>query len=117
MSDATADLIELRIAKLSAWIDGSYPADLDPEAHIRRRVDKLMEEVGEVGEAVGGMFGENPRKGFTHTRADVLAELLDVMVTAAGAYESLTGNKGTAMQALDTHVRRLLVRVGLEEES
>lgn len=103
------------ISTLSAWIDGSYPPEMiGTELHTRRRVDKLMEETGEVGQAVGGFYGENPRKGQTHTRSDILSELLDVAVTALGAYESLTGNTGEAMDDLEIHMRRLLSRVGLE---
>lgn len=108
------DDIGTKIAELSEWIDGSYPESLiGTELHVRRRVDKLMEESGEVGQAVGGWFGENPRKGVTHTRADVLAELLDVAVTALGAYESLTGNAGSSIPALDAKLNMILERAGL----
>lgn len=103
-----------KIAVLSEWIDSSYPEDMiGTELHTRRRVDKLMEEAGEVGQAVGGFYGENPRKGITHSRADILAELLDVAVTALGAYESLTGNSGASGPALDAKMDGLLERVGL----
>jgi hypothetical protein len=102
------------LATLSEWIDSSYPETMiGSELHIRRRIDKLMEESGEVGQAVGGWFGENPRKGITHTRTDVLGELLDVAVTALGAYESLTGNTGGSMDALEEKMRGLLKRVDL----
>lgn len=108
-----ADAFE-KIATLSEWIDQSYPPDmLGTELHVRRRVDKLMEETGEVGQAVGGWYGENPRKGVTHNRAHVLAELLDVAVTALGTYESLTGNTGLSGPALDAKMTGLLERVGL----
>ncbi len=104
-----------KIAKLSRWIDESPGyANLGAELHARRRIDKLMEEVGEVGEALGGWFAENPRKGRTHSGDDVLAELLDVMVTAAGAFESLTGNRGIVVERLDEHMTKLLGRAGLE---
>ncbi|MGW4890812.1 MazG-like family protein [Kitasatospora sp. NPDC004240] len=43
---------------------------------------KLAEESGEVAEAAIGMLGLNPRKGFSHTLDDVLAEACDVAVTA-----------------------------------
>jgi NTP pyrophosphatase (non-canonical NTP hydrolase) len=99
-------------ARLSAWIDASY-GEIHSEVHARRRVDKLMEECGEVGQALGGWFGENPRKGVTHTREDVLKELLDVALTALGAWESLTGNTGGSGNALQEHVVSRLARVGL----
>ena len=114
--EVTAE-IGTKIAELSEWIDGSYPESLiGTELHVRRRVDKLMEESGEVGQAVGGWFGENPRKGVTHTRADVLAELLDVAVTALGAYESLTGNAGSSIPALDAKLNMILERAGLSAD-
>lgn len=107
---STAD----KIAALSRWIDGSPGyTDLDPELHARRRIDKLMEEVGEVGQALGGWVGENPRKGVTHSLDDVLAELLDVAVTALGAWESLTENTGQSLSALDDKMDGLLKRVGI----
>lgn len=112
-AEVAATSLSQKVATLSRWIDDSYPKGLHTEIHVRRRVDKLMEEVGEVGQAVGGWFGENPRKGFTHVKSDVLSELLDVMVTAAGAWESLNGNAGTVVDALDTHMSKLLERVGL----
>jgi NTP pyrophosphatase (non-canonical NTP hydrolase) len=106
-----------KIAELSEWIDSSYPREMiGTELHTRRRVDKLMEEAGEVGQAVGGLYGENPRKGITHTHIDVLNELLDVAVTALGAYESMTGNSGVSLQALYHKMDFLLQRVGLREK-
>lgn len=103
--------IATKLADLSEWIDGSYPEEMiGTELHVRRRTGKIMEESGEVGEAVGGWFGENPRKGITHTRADVLGELLDVAVTALGAYESLTGNTGCSVPALDAKLDMILER-------
>ncbi|WP_111026743.1 MazG-like family protein [Curtobacterium sp. MCBD17_040] len=81
-------------ARLSTWIDASYPSDLPPELVARRRIRKLVEEVGEAGAALCGAVGENPRKGVTHTFDDVKGELLDVAVTALGALEHLDGNRG-----------------------
>lgn len=105
------------VARLSAWIDGSYPADIDPELHLRRRIDKLMEEVGETGQALGGYTGENPRKGVTHSREDVMAELLDVAVTALGAWEHMDGNRGRSGHHLSLKLWGVLARVGLNAES
>lgn len=104
------------LSRLSGWIDGSYPATLDTEVHLRRRIDKLMEEVGEVGQALGGMTGENPRKGFTHSREHVMKELLDVAVTALGAWEHMDENQGRSEAALEVHLDGLLTRVNLGAE-
>lgn len=70
---------------ISDLIDSTYPPDLDREAWAWRRVMKVAEEVGEVNEAMLGWFGENPRKGHTHTSEDVRRELLDVALAALAA--------------------------------
>lgn len=106
-----------KIAALSAFIDSSYPEEiLYTELHLRRRTDKLIEEVGEVMEVVSGSSGENPRKGVTHQLDEILPELLDVAVTALGAYESLTGNYGLSVMDLNEHMDKLLARVGINIE-
>lgn len=106
-----------KIRTLSAWIDNSYPEEMiGTELHARRRIDKLMEEVGEVGQALGGWSGENPRKGITHTRDDVLDELLDVAITALGAYSALTRHEGDVLYALDLKLDFVLDRAGLVPE-
>jgi len=104
------------VRRLSGWIDESYPVGIDPELHLRRRIGKLMEEAGEVAKALGGYTGENPRKGFTHTREDVMKELLDVAVTALGAWEHMDGNRGNAPLAVTVHLDFLLNRAGLGAE-
>lgn len=43
---------------------------------------KVAEEAGEAAEAYIGLYGLNPRKGFTHSRDDVADELADVAITA-----------------------------------
>jgi NTP pyrophosphatase (non-canonical NTP hydrolase) len=89
---------------------------MHPELVLRRRIDKLMEEVGETGQALGGYTGENPRKGVTHTADDVKSELLDVAVTALGAWEHMDGNRGRAGLALAVKLDDLLDRVKLGAE-
>ncbi|MEU8818378.1 hypothetical protein [Actinoplanes sp. NPDC048796] len=53
------------------------------------RILKVTEEAGEAAAAWIGMLGQNPRKGVTHTRDDVAAELADVAFTALVAIASL----------------------------
>lgn len=103
------------ITAMSKLIDGSYPPEVlaVPELHQRRRIDKIAEEYGEAIQAFGGVYGENPRKGVTHTIADVLTELLDAASAALGAYESLTGNQGIAMPALAAHCTMRQARLEL----
>src|SRR5690625_2974981 len=69
------------ISDLSEWIDEAN-SQLPPEAATWARLAKITEEAGEVVAAHIGATGQNPRKGVTHTRADVEEELLDVALTA-----------------------------------
>ncbi|WUH94583.1 MazG-like family protein [Streptomyces sp. NBC_00433] len=81
------------IARLVAWLDannGRTPQE------ITLRLLKLSEETGEVAQAWIGTLGQNPRKGTTHTREDVVDELCDVIVTAMVAMTSITDTPGDA---------------------
>lgn len=91
------------LAELSRWIDSAQGAR-DIEAITWGRLAKVAEESGEVIAAWIGTTGQNPRKGITHSRDDVMKELLDVAVTALAAYEHMTDNRGDAIQALFTHI-------------
>jgi NTP pyrophosphatase (non-canonical NTP hydrolase) len=66
----------------------AYHGDVPVE--VRRL--KLTEEVGEVADAFIGMHGLNRRKGVCRTRDDLLAELADVIITAAIAMGGVTGD-------------------------
>src|SRR6267378_4609937 len=89
------------LASLSKWIDESRNNKVrDAEAQTWGRLGKLSEECGEVIGAFIGMTGQNPRKGISHTRYDVLKELLDVAITALCAYEHMTENEGQSLEAL-----------------
>lgn len=94
---------QFQLAGLSEWIDAGN-AHRDPEAILWGRVAKLTEEAGEATAALIGLTGQNPRKGVTHTSDDVIAELLDVAITALGAVEHMTGNRGQALPALCSKV-------------
>ena len=69
---------------------------------------KVTEEAGEVARAWIGTRGQNPRKGVTHTRDDVAAELADVVVTALVAIESLGIDARFALEACAQKVRHRL---------
>jgi NTP pyrophosphatase (non-canonical NTP hydrolase) len=92
--------IDSAVGQFSTWVDSTYPDALHPHLLIHRRLGKVTEEVGEVTDAIGGYFGENPRKGITHTLDGLQGELLDVAVAALGAWEHLDGNTGRAGTAL-----------------
>jgi len=81
-------LAELAAAVCGAanWLDEHNGAD---RAELTLRLLKVTEEAGEVAAAWIGATGQNPRKGVTHTYADVAAELADVAFTALVAIASL----------------------------
>lgn len=99
------------LAELSGWIDRHGLPDATDEERLWGRTAKVAEEYGEVVSAIIGYLGQNPRKGRINTLGDVVAELLDVAVTALGAVESLTGNRGTALAALDAKIGSVHARM------
>jgi len=100
------------LVALSRWIDAGN-AHRDPEAVLWGRVSKIGEEFGETIQALIGATGQNPRKGTTHAIGDVLDELLDVAVTALGAYEHVVGHDGSALAELDAKILRVAERAGV----
>jgi Helix-turn-helix domain len=57
---------------------------------VEIRLLKVTEEAGEAAEAFIGMHGLNLRKGVCRSRDDLLAELADVIITAAVAMTGVT---------------------------
>jgi hypothetical protein len=84
------------VADLVAWIDESNGRSPHETA---MRLMKLAEEAGEVMQAYIGVVGQNPRKGVTHTRADVADEVCDVIVTAAVALHEFTDDPAGTLAA------------------
>lgn len=68
------------IDRLVAWLDEG--SALPPETKTLLQILKITEEAGEVAEALIGVTGQNPRKGFSHSWQDVEHELCDVIITA-----------------------------------
>ncbi|MFJ4637540.1 MazG-like family protein [Streptomyces hygroscopicus] len=89
-----------------AWLD---EANGRGEQETAMRLMKLVEEAGEVMQAYIGMVGQNPRKGVTHKREDVAAELCDVMLTAAVALHRFADDPETVMAE---HAARVVRRIG-----
>lgn len=77
------------------------------------RILKIGEEFGEAAEAWIGYLGQNPRKGVTHSREDVIGELADVAVTALVAIESLGAD---ASGELANKLRSIVDRLRLSPE-
>jgi NTP pyrophosphatase (non-canonical NTP hydrolase) len=74
---------------------------------VEIRLLKVTEEAGEAAEAFIGMHGLNSRKGVCRSRDDLLAELADVIITAAVAMTGVTG--GDAAEARNHLEHRLAV--------
>ncbi|MFI2639873.1 MazG-like family protein [Streptomyces sp. NPDC018610] len=96
---------------LWGWLDG-HRTDADDHQVLLLRVLKLSEEVGEAAQAVIGATGRNPRKGVTHTWADVEAELCDVAITALVALRTLTPDARGAFTRHLTRVRERSLAAG-----
>jgi len=77
------------------------------------RLLKLTEEVGEVADAFIGMQGLSGRKGVCRTPDDLLAELADVIITAAVAMSGVTGDVDEARSHLERCLAAVTERAGL----
>ncbi|MET9322029.1 MazG-like family protein [Streptomyces sp. NPDC003038] len=82
---------------LREWLDAEAAAATTANMRLLR-VIKISEELGEVAEAVHGALGANPRKGASHTWADVEKELADVIVTAMVALDTISGDAGKVLE-------------------
>ncbi len=76
------------------WLNAHHEPD---NTEIAMRLLKVAEEAGEVAQAWIGTTGQNPRKGITHTRHDVAAELADVIFAALVAVSSLGFDSRTVL--------------------
>ncbi|WP_250008478.1 MazG-like family protein [Actinoplanes sp. M2I2] len=84
------------------WLDGvNGTAPLE----VTCRILKVTEEAGEAAQAWIGLLGQNPRKGVTHSREEVAAELADVAFTAMVAIASLGIDPRGALEACAGKVR------------
>lgn len=77
-------MIDLAVAaeRCARQLDARGNPTLAGLPEILLRGLKAAEESGELAQAVIGVTGQNPRKGHSHTWDDVLAEAVDVCVTA-----------------------------------
>jgi NTP pyrophosphatase (non-canonical NTP hydrolase) len=87
----------------------SYHRDVPAEV----RLLKLTEEVGEAAEAFIGMRGLNSRKGTCRSRDDLLAELADVIITAAITMSGIAGDVDEARSHLERRLAAVTERAGL----
>ena len=89
------------IAAITRWLDTNNQTTPEDDA---MRVMKVGEELAEAYRALAvidvafgraveayiGMKGQNPRKGITHTQADLYKELCDIAITALCALTHFT---------------------------
>lgn len=99
------------ITALVDWIDQCNTDRFYNREALGLKIMKIGEEFGEVVQAWIGYVGQNPRKGATHSRQDVIKELLDVALTALVAVESLGVND--VRSELDSHIRGVALRAGV----
>lgn len=84
------------VTAAARWLDEHNGTGREENA---LRILKIGEEFGEAVTAWIGTTGQNPRKGVTHTTADVAAELADVAITALVAIASLGHDPAAVMNA------------------
>jgi len=72
------------------------------------RLLKIAEEAGEAAQAFIGMTGQNPRKGVSHSRDDLCAEICDVVLASLVALATADPDRWTS--TLVDHVTRTVTR-------
>jgi hypothetical protein len=81
---------------------------------VEVRILKLTEEIGKAAEAPIGMRGLNARKGVCRSRADLLDELADVIITAAVALSAVAnGGADEAAGHLEQRLPTVTARAGV----
>jgi NTP pyrophosphatase (non-canonical NTP hydrolase) len=96
-----------QVRRIRVWLDENAGEQTDSERSLLR-VLKIGEEFGEVSEALHGALGANPRKGVSHSWADVRKELIDVAVTTLVALDTLGPE---AEKEFDARLQHLVERV------
>lgn len=91
------------IAALDEWLDANVDAlyKLQPLGQDWARIAKIGEEYGEAVQAFIGCTGQNPRKGHTHTTADVTDELVDTLITCVLAIQHFTKDAAQTVKVID----------------
>lgn len=114
----TAEAVEFHeLRELVAWMDDHLDAAVadtykgQPLAQDWARVAKVAEEAGEAVDALIGVTGQNPRKGYYGSQAELLSELADVALTGLYAMQHFTKNRYETIGLLMDRARYHRARV------
>jgi NTP pyrophosphatase (non-canonical NTP hydrolase) len=114
MSYLEGDTIDWEaVERIDNWLDayaGSRYQD-EPLAQDWARLAKVIEELGEAISAFIGYTGQNPRKGVTHDKNDVLEELADVVFTGVFCLQHFCKEKETVRDLLRAKLAKVEKRV------
>lgn len=105
------------LARLVEWFDDFLDGQVaesykdQPLAQDWARVAKVTEEAGEALDALIGLTGQNPRKGFYGDKAHLLDELADVTLTGLYAIQHFTKDREITTNVLMGRARRHHERV------
>ena len=105
MTAATNTALWATAGRAAGWLAATNGMSSNETA---MQLMKITEEAGEVTAAYIGMTGQNPRKGVTHSRDDVAAELCDVILAAATALHRFADDPAAV---LDRHAERVGRRI------
>jgi NTP pyrophosphatase (non-canonical NTP hydrolase) len=100
-----SDTLWSAVDQATTWLDN---ANGTSDHEMTCRILKVTEEAGEAAGAWIGALGHNPRKGVSHDREQVAAELADVAMSALVAIASL---RVDARQALRDCVAKVTARM------
>ena len=107
------DVTWATIDRLVAWLDRG--SELPAETKTILQILKITEEAGEVAQALIGVTGQNPRKGFSHSWHDVEKELCDVAITAMVALTRV--NPDAARSVFREHLAGVAERCDVGSEA
>jgi NTP pyrophosphatase (non-canonical NTP hydrolase) len=101
------------ISKIDRWLDSAVSDTYihQPLAQDWARVGKVIEELGEVIRALIGFTGQNPRKGITHSRQEMLDELADTAITGILGMQHFTKDASETRQILQEKLKAIENRV------